>query len=69
MDETIKTNEVLPAMVRTKDVLRWLGVSDVTLWRWRAAGTFPAPVRLGNTRSLFWSRDELLAWAASRGQP
>jgi predicted DNA-binding transcriptional regulator AlpA len=63
------TTEVLPPKPRTRDVLRWLGVSDVTLWRWRQAGTFPAPARLGNTRTLFWDRDELLAWAARGGTP
>jgi predicted DNA-binding transcriptional regulator AlpA len=55
-------SEVLPPKPRTRDVLRWLGISDVTLWRWRQAGTFPKPVKLGNTRTLFWDRDELLAW-------
>jgi predicted DNA-binding transcriptional regulator AlpA len=63
---TTSTNEVLPAKPRSRDVRRWLGVTDVTIWRWRAAGRFPAPTRLGNTRTLFWDRDELLAWEASR---
>ena len=63
------TSEVLPPKPRSRDVRRWLGVSDVTMWRWRKAGTFPAPLRLGNTRTLFWDRDDLLAWATRRGAP
>jgi predicted DNA-binding transcriptional regulator AlpA len=64
------TNEVLPPKPRPRDVSRWLGVSTVTLWRWRQSGALPAPHNLGNTRSLFWDRDELLAWeAARRGTP
>lgn len=62
-------NTNLPAKPRTRHVCEWLGVTDVTLWRWRKAGIgFPEPVRLGNTRTLFYDRDELIAWVASRGE-
>lgn len=59
---------MLPAKPRTRHVCSWLGVEPITLWRWRKAGKFPLPVRLGDTRTLFYDRDELLAWAARREQ-
>lgn len=42
-------------------------VHRVTLWRWIKAGTFPAPHRIGNTRSVFWSRAEVEAWLRQHG--
>lgn len=61
------TNATLPQKPRTRHVCEWLGVQPITLWRWRKSGNgFPQPVRLGNTRTLFYDRDELLAWAARR---
>jgi predicted DNA-binding transcriptional regulator AlpA len=62
------TNSAIEATewLRSRDLLRRFGVSDVTLWRWVKAGKFPSPVRLGNTRSLFWARDTILAWEAER---
>lgn len=65
-----KANE--PAdWLRSRDLLGRYGISDVTLWRWVKAGKFPAPTRLGNTRSLFWARERVLAWEAERreGKP
>ncbi len=59
------TPEVLPPKPRSRDVRRWLGVSDVWIWRHRRDGSFPQPVQLGS-RTLFWDRDELLAWWAAR---
>jgi predicted DNA-binding transcriptional regulator AlpA len=63
--DTIATTP-LPPKPRPRDVCAWLGISDVTLWRWRQRGVIPAPIALGNTRSLFFDRAELLAWASRR---
>ena len=52
--------------LRSRDLLRRYGVSDVTLWRWVKAGKFPAPTRLGSTRSLFWARGAIETWEAAR---
>ena len=39
-------------LLRRKQVLALLVVSDTTLWRWVAAGAFPRPVRIGpNSRA------------------
>ena len=35
-------------LVRPAELARLLGVSRTSLWSWRKAGTFPAPVRLGS---------------------
>ncbi len=52
--------------LRSRDLLYRFGISDVTLWRWVKARKFPAPIRLGSTRSLFWARAEIEAWEAAR---
>ncbi len=52
--------------LRSRDLLRRFGISDVTLWRWVKAGKFPAPTKLGSTRSLFWLRSAVETWEASR---
>jgi predicted DNA-binding transcriptional regulator AlpA len=66
--DAIPTNETLPEWFRPRDLRRRYGVSDVTLWRWRERGILPAPVKLGNTRSLFWKRADILAFEAARGE-
>jgi prophage regulatory protein len=38
--------------VNVKEIAEWLGVAEVTLWRWIADGKFPKPVKLG--RSSRW---------------
>lgn len=35
-------------LVRPAVLAKLLGVSRTSLWAWRKAGTFPAPVRLGS---------------------
>jgi predicted DNA-binding transcriptional regulator AlpA len=52
--------------LRSRDLLLRFGISDVTLWRWVKAGKFPAPTRLGGTRSLFWARGAIESWEAAR---
>ena len=47
------------------DVLALLGVGKATLWRWRKAGNFPAPLQLGPNR-IAWRRDEVERWLATR---
>lgn len=47
------------------DVLKLLGVSRVTLWRWLRDDTsnFPRPIRMGK-RKLGFVEDEVNAWIA-----
>lgn len=48
-------------IIRKKELLKALGVSDATLWRWEQAGTFPKRIQLGGN-SVGWPESELSAW-------
>lgn len=48
-----------------REVLRRLGVSQTTLYRWLDAGAFPRPVPMG-PRRVGWLESELQAWIAER---
>lgn len=52
-------------MLRLPDVVQWLGVSRATLYRWIAAGEFPAPVKL-SARTSAWPRRAVADWQAQR---
>ncbi len=54
-----------PVIYRERDVLALVGISKATLWRWRKAGEFPAPIRLGPNR-VAWRRIEIDEWISSR---
>lgn len=56
---------IQPAFYREADVLALVGCSKATLWRWRRAGRFPAPVELG-PNTLAWRREDIEDWIASR---
>jgi len=44
--------------LKLKELAEVLGVSERHLYRQKAAGTFPQPVRIG--RSLRWNADEVV---------
>ena len=52
-------------MLRAPDVMARTGLSRVTIWRRVRAGTFPAPVQLGEN-SIGWPASEITAWLANR---
>jgi predicted DNA-binding transcriptional regulator AlpA len=58
-----------PAFYRSRDLDRRIPVSRVTRWRWIAEGKFPAPLRFGNARTLFWDVATIEAWIASHRAP
>lgn len=55
------TNLESKPILRRDDVLAILGISPATLHRWRNAGRFPEPIRLG-PRTVAWRRADLEAW-------
>ena len=55
----------LTVVLRTADVIRRLSISRETLRRWRAAGHFPEPRRLG-PGSLAWDAREIDEWLKTR---
>lgn len=52
-------------ILRERDVLAMLGISKATLWRWRRAGDFPAPLQLG-PNTVAWRGEDIAAWLESR---
>jgi prophage regulatory protein len=53
----------VPLLLSGKIVAERLGISMRTLWRLRAAGKLPAPVRLGG--SVRWRVNEIDSWVAA----
>lgn len=52
-------------LLRTSNVVEWLGVSRSTLWRWTRGGLFPAPIAIG-PNAIAWREDEISAWLDAR---
>lgn len=52
-------------VVRRKQLLEIIGLSNATQWRMEKAGLFPARVRLGKG-SVGWLLTEVEAWLQSR---
>lgn len=40
-------------------------ISKTSMWRWRKAGAFPVPVRLGSRR-VAWRASDIAKWIAER---
>jgi predicted DNA-binding transcriptional regulator AlpA len=52
-------------LLNERDLVEWLGVSRVTLWKWRRRdATFPRPLILG-TSVMRWRREEVEQWLGS----
>ena len=47
------------------EIMKLLGVSDVTLWRMTREGRFPKPIRIG-TRRIGWPEEIVQAWIEER---
>ena len=52
-------------LMRLPEVLRLVGVSRSTLYRWVKAGRFPPPVLLG-PRAVAWWASQVYEWMANR---
>jgi len=52
--------------LRLPEVERACGKKRSTIYRDIAAGTFPAPYDLGNSRSVGWLSTEIYAWILNR---
>ncbi len=52
-------------LLRLPEVLRRVGASRSWLYAAIAAGSFPAPVRLG-ANAVAWREDEVTAWIETR---
>ncbi|MFG3692207.1 helix-turn-helix transcriptional regulator [Stutzerimonas stutzeri] len=52
--------------LRLPEVEKAVGKKRSTIYRDIAAGTFPAPYDLGNSRSVGWLSTEISAWILNR---
>lgn len=50
--------EDLPRLLSVKDICDLLKTTAPTIWRWRKAGIFPAPLRVG-PRRVFWRLEDV----------
>lgn len=48
-------------VMRKKEVLAIVGLSDVSVWRQEQVGTFPRRIRLGGN-SVGWLKSEIDGW-------
>jgi len=51
----------LDRVIRKKELLPFIGLSDVTIWRMERAGKFPRRIRLGGN-SVGWYESEIIGW-------
>jgi prophage regulatory protein len=52
------------AILREKDVIKFVGKSRTTIWRDEKEGRFPKRVKIG-ARAVGWLRSDLVAWLES----
>ena len=52
-------------VMRKKEVLTIVGLSDVSVWRQEQVGTFPRRIRLGGN-SVGWLKSEIDGWLEQR---
>ena len=57
-------------IIRPKELMKKLGISHATLWRWSRANGFPAKVQLG-PNAVGWIEEEIDDWILRQqvGQP
>lgn len=52
-------------LLRRDEVLKRVGISETTLYRWMKEGRFPQPVQLG-PRAVAWPESDLREWQEGR---
>ena len=52
-------------LLTVREVAEIVGIGVPTVWKWVAARTFPAPIRL-SSRATRWRNDEVMGWVESR---
>ncbi|MFA0713961.1 helix-turn-helix transcriptional regulator [Vibrio splendidus] len=55
----------LPKLVSIDEILKAIGVSRATIYRWRDAGTFPNSIDVSEGR-VAWYENEVKEWIYSR---
>lgn len=57
--------QVLPPLLRARDVYKLIGRGKSWLRQERLNGNFPQPVRCNNGRSIAFLREDVLQWVAN----
>jgi prophage regulatory protein len=52
-------------IIRKRELINMIGLSDPTIWRMEKDGTFPKRIRLGGN-SCGWLESEIMVWLAER---
>lgn len=60
-----RSTQMTKRVIRRKDVLRKLCISNSTLYDWIANGRFPAPFLMG-AQAVGWLEEEVDAWLTER---
>ncbi|MEZ9186042.1 helix-turn-helix transcriptional regulator [Vibrio splendidus] len=55
----------LPKLVSINEILKSIGVSRATIYRWMDAGTFPPSIDISEGR-VAWYEHEVIEWIDSR---
>lgn len=53
-------------LLRRKELLRRLKISNTTLYAWINAGTFPRPIEGGSANVVYWLAAEVEKWDQDR---
>lgn len=53
-------------VLRRKELLQRLKISNTTLYAWIAAGHFPRPIEGGSSNVSYWLASEVDAWLEQR---
>jgi prophage regulatory protein len=51
---------VIPALMRVKEVARYVAMSPASVWRLVAKGEFPKPVKVGGATR--WRTEQVVEW-------
>lgn len=63
------TRQPVDRIIRQVEVAAMLGVSPVTLWRWRNAKEFPEPIQLDKSgRLIGWRLSVIEQWIRERAK-
>ena len=65
MRDKSRTQAGLDRFLRTRELLKLLGISRSTLWEWRRIGHFPAGCQIG-PHTLAWRESAVRAWMEER---
>jgi prophage regulatory protein len=61
------SDQGVPLMIRAAALAKQLGVSEVTIWRWRRDGVLPAPTEIG-PNTVAWPCSTIEEWLRARPQ-